>query len=444
LEKIMRNNENTPTRSWKGVTRRLIVAGTSALMVASLMTPSAAFAAESISVEGTSYDWQEGGYSGTGSNGGTWSWDTAENLTLNNYNGGGIEAFGDLNVSYSGTNTITDSGNSFYTEANETETEEGNLTLTANGDATLNLTASDPIYTPDGSVDIEGGTVNIESTGGYGIDSGNDITINDATVNVKSSNSDERSGYYSDAEAVGAEGDVTINNSKLKVEATARDEAIGIASYDNNETYGGIVINNSTIDVVASSVKGSAVGIYSHVDTKDPSGIAIKDSTVNVSATGVDYSAGICVKNHDGEAYLNVNNSDVTAKADATSDEADLQAAVYVLSNYGSSITVNGAEIKTPESGEAYTFDDKDGAKVVSIGAKGASGKDDMASEVVISTTKDDETEPEAEVTPASYTKGGEKKLAQTGDASAAGMFAAAAAGISALGAGAFLSRRRG
>ncbi len=435
----MRNNENTPTRSWRGVTRRLIVAGTSALMVASLMTPSAAFAAESISVEGTNYDWQDGGYSGTGSNGGTWSWDTAENLTLNNYDGGAISAKGDLTVTYSGTNTITNEtkyGQSIFAEA--TAEENGDLNISADGDATLNLSADDPIYAYSGNIDIEGGTINIESNNdyGYGIDGNGDIMINDATVNVKSNSADGH------ANAISAVGSVTINNSKVKIEANGKFGATGIYSEDASEGCGGIVINSSTIDIVASSVKGGATGIDAGLSSKSPAGVAIKDSTVNIKATGFYGAAGIYVSNDDGEAYINVNNSDVSAKAEGTSNKAELLAALYAESDYGASITVDGAEIKTPEGGEAYTFEE-DGAKVASIGAKGASGKDDMASEVVIESTKKDEAEPEAEVTPASYTKAGEKKLAQTGDASAAGMFAAAAAGVTALGAGAFLSRRR-
>ena len=433
----MRNNENTPTRSWKGVTRRLIVAGTSALMVASLMTPSAAFAAESISVEGTDYNWQEGGYSGTGSNGGTWSWDTAENLTLNNYDGGAISAKGDLTVTYSGTNTITNEakyGQSIFTEA--TDEEDGDLSVNADGDATLNLSAADPIYAYSGDVDIEGGTVNIESTKdyGFGIDSNGDITISNASVNVKSNSAD------GDADAISADGSVTINNSKVKIEATGKYGATGIHSEDASEGCGGIVINNSTIDIVASSVEGSAFGIDASLDSESPAGVAIKDSTVNVSATGADSAVGIYAGNDSGKAYVNINNSNVTAKAKATGDEHEGQAAIMAYSSDGASITIDGAEIKTPENGEVYTCEE---GEIASIGIKGASEFEDAASEVVISTLKDDEAEPEAEIAPASYTKAGEKKLAQTGDASAAGMFAAAAAGISALGAGAFLSRRR-
>jgi LPXTG-motif cell wall-anchored protein len=408
LEKIMRNNENTPTRSWKGVTRRLIVAGTSALMVASLMTPSAAFAAESIEIEDNYYSWDEapeGGYSGSGSKGGTWAWSSADNLELNNYSGSGIHATGDLTVTYEGTNNVGSTDDCHGIRTYVSDEQDGNLTLSASGDATLNVEGSTPIQSY-GDTTVEGGTVTTKSSDGHGIQS------------------------Y---------GSVTINSSELKIESTGDDYASGIYSGDESNGCGGIVVNNSTVDIVASSVNGAAIGIDADLSSESPAGVAIKDSTVNIKATGLYGGAGIYVSNY-GEAYINVNNSDVSAKAESTSDKAELLAALYAESDNGASISVDGAKIKTPENGEAFTIED---GTVASIGAKGASSIEDMASEVVIEAPKD-EAEPEAEVTPASYTKGGEKKLAQTGDASAAGMFAAAAAGISALGAGAFLSRRRG
>jgi LPXTG-motif cell wall-anchored protein len=413
LEKIMRNNENTPTRSWKGVTRRLIVAGTSALMVASLMTPSAAFAAESLEIEGNNYYWSEapeGGYSGSGSEGGTWAWSSADNLELNNYSGSGIEADGDLTVTYEGANNVGSMDRYGITTWSSDE-QDGNLTLSASGDATLNVEGKTPIST-GGDTTIEGGTVTTKSDNGYGIASS---------------------------------GSVTINNSELKIESTGGNYAMGIYSGDESDGCGGVVINNSTVDIVASSVNGAAIGINADLSSESPAGVAIKDSTVNIKATGLIGGAGIYVSNY-GEAYININNSDVSAKVESTSDKTELLAALYAESDKGAYISVDGAKIKTPENGEAFTIED---GTVASIGAKGASSYKDMASEVVIEAAKDeakDETEPEdeAEVTPASYSKGGEKKLAQTGDASAAGMFAAAAAGVTALGAGAFLSRRRG
>ena len=434
----MRNNENTPTRSWKGVTRRLIVAGTSALMVASLMTPSAAFAAESIEIENVNYNWDEapeGGYSGSGSEGGTWAWSSADNLELNNYSGSGIHVDGDLTVTYEGTNNVGSTDDCHGIATWSTDEQDGNLTLSASGDATLNVEGNSPISS-SGNTAIDGGTVNIESTGGYGIESDGSVTINDASVNVKShSENDVATAIYGD-------GSVTINNSKVKIEASGDDTAEGIFSQDESEGCGGIVINNSTIDIVASSVDGFAAGIHADLYSESPAGVAIKDSAVNISATGSYGAAGIFAMNNLGDAYINVNNSDVTAKAEATSGKHYILAALLAASEKGASITIDGAQIKAPEGAEVYTFD-YDGAKAVSIGAKGATGMDGAASEVVIEALKDDEAEHEAEVTPASYTKAGEKKLAQTGDASAAGMFAAAAAGISALGAGAFLSRRR-
>ncbi len=393
--------------SWKTVTRRMIACGTSALMVASLMTPSAAFAAESITVGDDAYYWAnapEGGYSGTGSEGGTWTWSTATDLELNNYSGESINADGDLTVTYEGTNNVGSSESYGGINVNETSDEAGDLTLKANGDATLNTEGFAGISS-EGSLAIEGGTVTAKSENGFGIRAGGDLTVSDANVAVNVNNEDSE---YAIGIVVGGSS-LSVTNSKINVSANSEEVSYGVYMDNENDEDAKdstVLIKDSTLDIVASSVNGKS-------------------------------SFGFAAFSEHGNTSITFDASDANIKAEGC--------ALYA---YGldASITLNDAKYTTPENATTFSYEIDDFHKVVSVGAQGATDSDDMAPEVVIESTKKDEATPEAEVTPASYTKAGEageKKLAQTGDASAAGMFAAAAAGISALGAGAFLSRRR-
>ena len=87
--------------SWRRVTRRIVAGAVCALTVSSLLMPSVSFAAEWVNVGGTQYN------TAAGDEAGTWAWDGADDMKLNGYNGGAIEAAGKLNVSYEGDNIVT-------------------------------------------------------------------------------------------------------------------------------------------------------------------------------------------------------------------------------------------------------------------------------------------------------------------------------------------------
>ena len=87
--------------SWRRVTRRIVCSLACALTVSSLLMPSVSLAAEWVKVGGNKYN------TAASDEAGTWSWDGADDLKLNNYNGGEIQAAGKLNVNYSGTNIVT-------------------------------------------------------------------------------------------------------------------------------------------------------------------------------------------------------------------------------------------------------------------------------------------------------------------------------------------------
>ena len=95
--------------TWRRVGAKLACAGACVLMAGQLLLPSVALAAEWISVGGTQYN--KGAVAGDEA--GTWSWDGADDMKLNGYDGAGISAQGNLNIDVAGTNTITaDAGQS--------------------------------------------------------------------------------------------------------------------------------------------------------------------------------------------------------------------------------------------------------------------------------------------------------------------------------------------
>ena len=146
--------------SWRRVTRRIVVGAVCALTVSSLLMPSISLAAEWIDVGGTQYN------AGTaaGDEAGTWAWDGADDMKLNGYNGGAIEAAGKLNVSYEGNNTVTnDDGRGIKVKDGANENAE--LNIQGDASSTLNVTSSRDAITSVGNINIDGaGTVNATST----------------------------------------------------------------------------------------------------------------------------------------------------------------------------------------------------------------------------------------------------------------------------------------
>lgn len=87
--------------TWRRVGAKLACAGACALMAGQLLLPSVALAADWVNVGGTQYN------RAAGDEAGTWSWDGADDMKLNGYNGAGISAQGNLNIGVTGTNTVT-------------------------------------------------------------------------------------------------------------------------------------------------------------------------------------------------------------------------------------------------------------------------------------------------------------------------------------------------
>lgn len=167
---------------WKRATRRLIVGGLCAVTAASLTFPSAAMAAEWVNVGGTQYD------AAAGDEAHTWSWDGANDMQLNGYNGGPIEAAGRLDLTYEGGNTVTnDSGEGISVVNGVNEKAELNITGGASDSLTVDAT-SDAIES-QGDINISGdGTVNSTASRTDGIDAEGNLTISGGgTVNATGS-----------------------------------------------------------------------------------------------------------------------------------------------------------------------------------------------------------------------------------------------------------------
>lgn len=121
--------------SWRRVTRRIVCGLACALTVSSLLMPSVSLAAEWVNVGGTQYN------TAAGDEAGTWAWDGADDMKLNGYNGGAIEAAGKLNVSYSGNNTVTnDDGRGI--EVSDGANENAELNIQGDAASTLNVASS--------------------------------------------------------------------------------------------------------------------------------------------------------------------------------------------------------------------------------------------------------------------------------------------------------------
>lgn len=198
--------------SWRRVTRRIVCGLACALTVSSLLMPSISLAAEWVDVGGTQYN------AGTaaGDDAGTWSWDGADDMKLNGYDGGAIKAEGKLNVNYSGNNTVTnENGRGILVMDGNAENAE--LNIQGDASSTLNVTSSSDAIMSDGDINIDGaGTVNATSTELDAIDAKGDLTIK-GSGNVNATG---------DSDGIRADGNITIDNSGTVTAKATEDQGI--------------------------------------------------------------------------------------------------------------------------------------------------------------------------------------------------------------------------
>lgn len=283
--------------SWRRVTRRIVAGAVCALTVSSLLMPSVSLAAEWVKVGGNKYN------TAASDEAGTWSWDGADDLKLNNYNGGEIQAAGKLNVNYSGTNIVTAE---WIESINVSHGTNENAELNIQGDAgsTLSVTSTEDAILSTGNINIDGaGSVNATSTGFDAINAGGDLAIK-GSGNVNATGA---------SDGIRANGNITIDDSGAVTARATKDKGIGT---DKNLTIKG----DGTVE--ASSADGEAIWSGGNINISDGSQVKAsseKDAAVeakgslaatnaSLNANGVEYG----VYAHKG---ITLDHANVTVRA---------------------------------------------------------------------------------------------------------------------------------
>ena len=285
--------------SWRRVTRRIVVGAVCALTVSSLLMPSVSLAAEWVDVDGTQYN------AGTaaGDEAGTWSWDGADDMKLNGYDGGAIEAAGKLNVSYEGNNTVTnDDGRGIKVKDGANENAE--LNIQGDASSTLNVTSSRDAITSVGNINIDGaGTVNATSTEHDAIDAGGDVTIK-GSGNVNATG---------DSDGIRADGNITIDNSGTVTAKATEDQGI-----DANENL--IIKGGGKVE--ASSIKDNAIWADGNIEISGGSQVKAsseKDAAVEAKGSLAATNASLNVNGVEYGVYahkgITLDHANVTVRA---------------------------------------------------------------------------------------------------------------------------------
>lgn len=290
--------------SWRRVTRRIVAGAVCALTVSSLLMPSVSLAAEWVKVGGNKYN------TAASDEAGTWSWDGADDLKLNNYNGGEIQAAGKLNVNYSGTNIVTAE---WIESINVSHGTNENAELNIQGDAgsTLSVTSTEDAILSTGNINIDGaGSVNATSTGFDAINAGGDLAIK-GSGNVNATGA---------SDGIRANGNITIDDSGAVTARATEDKGIG-TDKDLTIKGGGTVEASSEKDAAVEAkgslaatnaslnVNGVEYGVYAH------KGITLDHANVTVRAGKGRYGGAIALFTYQDDIVVK-NGSTVDAFAE--------------------------------------------------------------------------------------------------------------------------------
>ncbi len=300
----------TAQGGWRKVTWG-VVAGVAAVATAgSLMAPSAAIAAEWVDVGGNQYN------AGTaaGDEAGTWSWDGADDMKLNGYNGGEIKAAGKLNIAYEGKNTVKTEPD--YTgaaiKAQDGTSQKAELNITSsNSTDELNVTAETDAIKSTGDLSISGpGTVNTTSTTADGIEAKGDLSITGSgTVNAAGG-----------TEGIQSKGKTTIDSSGT---VTAKGgEGYGIAAGSDLIIKGGGKVEASSAEDVAIWAGGNidiSGGSQVKANSKEDSAVEAKGGLAVTNASLNANGAGYGIYTYKG---ITLDGATVTVRASAGNDEA--------------------------------------------------------------------------------------------------------------------------
>lgn len=283
--------------SWRRVTRRIVAGAVCALTVSSLLMPSVSLAAEWVKVGGNKYN------TAASDEAGAWSWDGADDLKLNNYNGGEIQAAGKLNVNYSGTNIVTAE---WIESINVSHGTNENAELNIQGDAgsTLSVTSTEDAILSTGNINIDGaGSVNATSTGFDAINAGGDLAIK-GSGNVNATGA---------SDGIRANGNITIDDSGAVTARATEDKGIGT---DKNLTIKG----GGTVE--ASSADGEALWSGGNINISDGSQVKAsseKDAAVEAKGSLAATNASLNVNGVEYGVYahkgITLDHANVTVRA---------------------------------------------------------------------------------------------------------------------------------
>ena len=272
--------------SWRRVTRRIVVGAVCALTVSSLLMPSVSLAAEWVDVGGVRHEAAAGP---AGDAAGTWSWDGTNDMKLNGYNGGAIEAKGKLNIAYEGKNTVKTEPD--YTgaaiKAQDGTSQKAELNITSsNSTDELNVTAETDAIKSTGDLSISGpGTVNTTSTNADGIEAKGDLSITGSgTVNATGG-----------TEGIQSKGKTTIDSSGTVI--AKGNESYGISAGSDLIIKGGGKVEASSIEEAAIWAEDGNIDISggSQVEASSQEDLAVDAegsltvTNASLNASGVEY-----------------------------------------------------------------------------------------------------------------------------------------------------------
>lgn len=440
--------------AWRASRRKFAFGTTAVAMSALLAMPTSAFAATLVEVDGNQYN------AGNAASGQGWSWDGADDMVLDGYNGGAIYAEGTLNIQLKGENTIVATNNAAASGAVGGSTTALEVVDAREKDAGGNtisiIEEGDLSITGDGSLQVE-----VESSiASDGIYASGDLGIDGTTVKVNASSSAEG------AIGVKADGDLAVNNADVRVTADAKGGLAGVAqglsSNDISITNSNVEVSISNEVVTDGSFSLSDIGLYEIFAGTGLTGlnVTIADSTVSVSASEeMQGGAGIVAMgmamSAEGEQVateapvLSIKNSDVTIEGLAMAvgsffvSISDEGSAVLDQSQKGT-IVIEGGTITTPAGASIQDlkmpFFEVAGLREIATvyGQAIGTGEGVIASYAEGRIAGDISIERATEDEVLSSAKGG---LPQTGDA-AKGVVPIAGAGLTAAAAAAY-SRRK-
>ena len=315
--------------SWRRVTRRIVVGAVCALTVSSLLMPSVSLAAEWVNVGGTQYN------TAAGDEAGTWAWDGADDMKLNGYNGGAIEAAGKLNVNYSGNNSVTNDNGCGISVTKDTN-ENAELNIQGDASSTLNVTSSGDAIWSEGDININGaGTVNATSTEADAIDAKGGLAIK-GSGNVNA---------MGESDGIRAHDDITIDNSGTIAAKATRNP--GINAHNSLTVKGGGKVEAGSINDIAIWADGNIEitgGSQVKANSEEDSAVV---ATRKLTVTNASLNASGAVYGVHAWEGVTFDHATVTARASAGGSQA-----IALFTDWDDIVIKNGSIVDALAEGE--------------------------------------------------------------------------------------------